>query len=81
MPILKNAIKKLRVDKRRVEVNKPVKARMKSAIKAAKLNPTKENLSAMASALDKAVKKGITKKNTAARTKSRVSARAKAKKA
>lgn len=73
MPILKNAIKKLRVDKRRAAVNRPIKSKMKSAMKVARANPTKENMSKLHSALDLAVKKGVAKRNMAARVKSRIS--------
>ena len=80
MPITKSAIKKVRADKRRVLINRPVKARMKTALKTARTNPTKETVSALYSALDRAVKTNITTKNTAARLKSRLNKMIKAKK-
>ena len=72
MPITKSAIKKVRVDKRRALINRPVKAKMKTALKAARANPTKETISNLYSALDRAVKTNITTRNTAARLKSRL---------
>ena len=72
MPITKSAIKKLRVDKRRVLINRPVKARMKTALKNARANPTPETISKLYSALDRAVKTNITTRNTAARLKARL---------
>jgi len=72
MPITKSAIKKQRVDKRRALINRPIKSKMKTAIKTARANPSKETLTELYSVLDIAVKKHLTKKNTAARLKSRI---------
>jgi len=74
MPITKSAIKKLRADKKRTLVNRPVKAKMKTAIKVARSEKKAESVRAMYSALDKAVKSKITTKNTAARIKARLAA-------
>jgi ribosomal protein S20 len=79
MPILKNALKKQRVDKRRAAQNVPVRGRVKSAIKVARANPTKEAVAAFYSAVDHAVAKKLVAKRTAARLKSRLVKLAKSK--
>lgn len=79
MPILKNALKKQRVDKRRAAQNVPVRGRVKSAIKVARANPTKEAISAFYSAVDHAVSKKLVAKRTAARLKARLVKLAKSK--
>lgn len=79
MPITKSALKKQRADKRRALVNKPIKARMKSAVKTARSKLDPESVRSMYSALDLAVKGGVTSKNTAARLKARVVAAVKRK--
>ena len=45
---------------------------MKSALKAARANPTKETVGVLYSSLDRAVKTGVMKLNTASRLKSRL---------
>jgi ribosomal protein S20 len=72
MPILKNALKKQRVDKRRAAQNIPVRGRVKSAIKAARANPTPESVAQFYSAVDHAVAKKLVAKRTASRLKSRL---------
>lgn len=73
MPILKHAIKKMRVDKRRAEVNKKIKTRAKTGIKMARLSPSAETLKSAFSALDRAVKKNVLPSGRVDRIKSRLS--------
>jgi len=72
MPIIKSAIKKAKVDKRRTEQNLLAKGQLKSSIKAVRSNPTQATLSELYSALDKAVKTHVIVKGHAARLKSRI---------
>ncbi|MEI6690247.1 MAG: 30S ribosomal protein S20 [bacterium] len=72
MPIIKSAIKKLRVDKKRAAINLPVRARVKSTMKAARTLGDKVSVAAAFSALDKAVNHNLMTKNGVARLKSRL---------
>ncbi len=72
MPITKSAIKKQRVDKKRLSVNAPIKGQVKSTLKAARSKPTKESVSAFYKAVDRAVKKSLIPERTASRLKSRI---------
>lgn len=72
MPITKSAIKKLRVDKIRTQVNLRMKKRYKKAIKRHLTEKTLETLKLAYSLIDRAVKKHIIHKNKAARLKSQV---------
>lgn len=72
MPITKSAIKKQRVDKKRLSVNAPIKGLIKSTLKAARSTPTKESVSAFYKAVDRAVKKGLVPDRTASRLKARL---------
>ncbi len=74
MPILKHALKKLRVDKRREKVNKRIKTKTKRAIKTFKEKPSEKSLGGVFSALDRAAKKKLIHKRKADRLKSRLSA-------
>lgn len=73
MPLLKNAIKALKVSQRKAEVNRRVKSQTKTAIDTFKAQPTAENLSTAFSRIDRAVKNNIFHKNKAARMKSSLS--------
>lgn len=73
MPLLKHAKKKLRQDKQRTLKNKSVRSVYKSALKAAKENPSDENVKKAFSQIDKAAKHNIIHENKAARLKSSVS--------
>lgn len=79
MPIIKSAIKKLRVDKKRTATNLPVKSRAKSALKLAKAQGGKEAVAQAYSAMDLAIKHKLMTKNTVARLKSRLVAMLKSK--
>ena len=73
MPILKHAIKKIRVDKRRTLVNKKIKTKVKSSVKKMRLNPSGEALKSAFSALDRAVKKRVLPGGRVNRIKARLS--------
>ena len=73
MPIIQSAKKKMRQDKRRTKRNKPVRTQVKTAVKDARVKPSKRTLQEAFSALDIAAKKHILHKNKAARLKSRLS--------
>jgi small subunit ribosomal protein S20 len=70
MPVLRNAKKKLRQDKKRTIENRKVKNAVRTVIKKAKKDKTPETLSKAFSSVDKAVKKNILHKNKAAHVKS-----------
>jgi small subunit ribosomal protein S20 len=73
MPIIKNAIRKLRADKRKSAVNLRTKQVMKQAISGLRKKPSEKQLKEAFSKLDKAVKSQVIHKNKAARLKSRLS--------
>ena len=73
MPLLKQARKKMRHDKKRTEQNKDKKFALKKLIKTMRKTPTASNLTAVFSNLDKAVKTHLIHKNKASRLKSRLS--------
>lgn len=73
MPITKSALKALRQDRRRTEVNRPVRSRVKTTLDEVKKTPNASTLSHAFSAIDKAVKKHLIHKNKAARLKSAAS--------
>ncbi len=73
MPIIKSAIKKVRKDKVRTELNRQKKAVIKTLLKKARTEQSSANLTAIFSALDKAVKTHLIHKNRANRLKSRLS--------
>lgn len=73
MPILRHAIKKLRVDARRTQVNKKVRTITKKAIKSVRTDPSQESLKQAFSALDRAAKKRVIHEGRVNRLKSRLS--------
>ena len=80
-----SALKRVRITKRRTEINRARKTRLRLQIRAMRLLLKGKDKDGAASALpktfsviDRAAKTGIIKKNTAARYKSRLSARVKA---
>ena len=79
MPLLKSAIKKQRVDRRRAASNVPVSGRVKSTLKAARTAPSSAAVSAFYAAVDHAVKKHLVSARAAARMKSRLLKGARAK--
>lgn len=73
MPVIKQAIKKVRQDKRKTEINLATKNKYKKAIAAFKKNPTEALLKTVYNTLDRAAKAKIIHPNKAARLKSRLS--------
>lgn len=73
MPLLKQARKKMRHDKKRTEQNKGKKIALKKLVKVMRKAPSAANLTAVFSKLDKAVKTNLIHKNKASRLKSRLS--------
>ncbi len=74
MPITVGAIRKLRADKRKVDINHAKKDAYKEAITLMRKKPTAKNLTAVFSKLDRAAKTNLVHKNTASRLKSRLAA-------
>jgi len=72
MPLLKNAIKKMRQDVKRTEHNKAIRSRMRTLIKGALADKSQKSLSSAFSALDKAAKNHLIHKGKASRLKSRL---------
>ena len=72
MPVIKQAIKKVRQDKRKTVANSKVKGAFKRAVAAFRKSPTAANLQAVYKAADKAAKTNVIHKNKAARIKSRL---------
>ncbi|MFH0942775.1 MAG: 30S ribosomal protein S20 [Candidatus Beckwithbacteria bacterium] len=72
MPILKSAIKKLKQDKKRTQVNNLYREKLRLAVKLARKEKTAKTITAAYSALDKAAKKKVIHKNKASRLKSRL---------
>lgn len=73
MPLLKQARKKMRHDRKRTEQNKSKKIVLKRLVKNMRKTPSEKNLTAVFSSLDKAVKTNLIHKNKASRLKSRLS--------
>lgn len=73
MPILANAKKALRSSLRKQAINQVVRAKTRTTLKKARIEPNLENLSAAFSAVDKAVKHNLFHANKAARLKSQLS--------
>lgn len=78
MPLTKSAIKALKVDQRRKLENDQVRAKIKNAVKGARISIAKKDkdvatkLSSLYRELDTAAKKHVIHKNKAARLKSRI---------
>lgn len=72
MPIIKSAIKKLRVDKKRQGVNRAVKSKATNLIGIFRKEVKPEGLAAVFSAIDRAAKKRIFHPKKADRLKSRL---------
>ena len=73
MPVIKQAIKKVRQDKRKTLINLKVKKAFQEAVRGFRKNPTKEGLVKVYKVLDRAAKTNVIHKNKAARLKSRLS--------
>ena len=77
----KSALKRLKTDKKKHEMNKAIKStlftlekKFRAAVESGEIELAKEVFSAYCSKLDKAVKRSIVHKNKIARKKSRLSA-------
>ena len=73
MPLTKQAIKKVRQDKRKTIYNIRTKKAYKQAVVAFRKKPTAKSISEVFSKLDRAAKTNLIHKNKAARLKSRLS--------
>ncbi|MBI3342091.1 30S ribosomal protein S20 [Candidatus Curtissbacteria bacterium] len=73
MPVIKQAIKKVRQDKRKTAINALKKAAYKKAVAAYRKSPSAEALSKAFVTLDRAAKINVIHKNKASRLKSRLS--------
>lgn len=73
MPVTKQAIKKVRQDKKKVIINLKVRGAFKSAVKSFRKNPTDKGLVDVFKTLDRAAKVNVIHKNRASRLKSRLS--------
>ena len=74
MPLTKQAIKKVRQDKRKTIYNIRTKKTYKQAVAAFRKKPTAKSISEVFSKLDRAAKTNLIHKNKASRLKSRLSA-------
>ncbi len=72
MPIIKSAIKKLRADKRRQEINKSIKSKAVNLISLFRREKKGEGLTGVFSAIDRAAKNRIFHPKKADRLKSRL---------
>jgi small subunit ribosomal protein S20 len=73
MPVTKQAIKKVRADRRKAIYNLKVKKTLKAAVSAFRKKPTKAGLVAVYRIVDRAAKTNVIHKNKASRLKSRLS--------
>lgn len=73
MPIIAQASKKLRHDRRRTKQTMAARESLRNIIKGFRKSPTKKTLTGVFRALDKSAKRHIIHKNKAARLKSRLS--------
>ncbi len=73
MPVIKQAIKKVRQDKRKTEFNSVAKNNYKKAVSSFRKSPSAALLTSAFKALDKAAKTNVIHKNKASRLKSRLS--------
>lgn len=72
MPVIKQAAKKLRHDRRRTKENEKTRYSLERFVKKARKSPSVKTVTTAFSALDKATKQRLIHKNAAARTKSRL---------
>ena len=72
MPITSSALKALRRDERKTEINRKVRSQYKQALKVARTKKTAASVSLAYKAIDRAAKRHVLHANTAARLKSRL---------
>lgn len=73
MPVIKQAIKKVRQDKRKTTINSVLRTNYKKAVLTSRRSKTEASLKAAFRALDRAAKTNVIHKNKASRLKSRLS--------
>ena len=73
MPIIAQAAKKLRHDRKRTKVTMAVRETLRDAVKSFRKSPAKKSLSKVFQTIDKASKRNVIHANKAARLKSRLS--------
>jgi small subunit ribosomal protein S20 len=73
MPVLKNAIKALRRDRRRTEINQVIRSQVRTILQKVQKQPVAETVTTAFSVIDRAAKKGVLHKNKASRLKSKIS--------
>jgi small subunit ribosomal protein S20 len=73
MPLIKQAAKKLRHDRKRTKQTMSVRKALHDVVKTVRKSPTQKSLSTAFQALDKAAKRSVIHPNKAARLKSRLS--------
>jgi len=73
MPIIAQAAKKLRHDRKRTKITMAARENLRDIVKSFRKSPTKKSLKDVFQALDKAAKRNIIHKNKSARLKSRLS--------
>lgn len=72
MPLIKSAIKKMRVDRRRQAHNQAILSQLKTSLAKAQASRKESLIKQAVSSLDKAAQKGLIHKNKASRKKSRL---------
>lgn len=78
MPRIKSAKKRMRQARSRTAHNRTQRSAVKTAVKRARTETTKENVESAMKALDRGARKGLIHRNNAARKKSRLAKRLKA---
>lgn len=73
MPVIKQAIKKVRQDKRKAQINLKVKSAYKKTVSGFRKAPSQAGLKNVYKLLDRAAKTNVIHRNKAARLKSRLS--------
>lgn len=72
MPRIKSAKKRMRQARARTERNRAQRSAIKTAVKKARAETTKETVASAAQVLDRGARKGLIHRNAAARRKSRL---------
>jgi len=72
VPRIKSAKKRMRQARARAEHNRAQRSAVRTAVKKARVNTNKENVSEAIRVLDKGARKGVLHRNAAARRKSRL---------
>ena len=75
MPRIKSAKKRMRQARARTEHNRAQRSSIKTAVKKARTETTKDNVAKAMQSLDRGARKGLIHRNAAARKKSRLAKR------